>query len=59
MLTFILVFSFLNRHKRLIIKTFVEIFVINLIMSNEIDKSTIIKAIICSIIIFTNNFKKG
>lgn len=59
MLTFVLVFSFLNRHKRLIVKTFIETFIINLIMSNEIDKSTIIKAIICSIIIFTNNFKKG
>lgn len=55
MLTFVLVFSFLIRHKRLILKILIETFVINLIMSNEINKSTIIKAIICSIISFIIN----
>jgi hypothetical protein len=52
MLTFVLVFSFLIRHKRLIVKTIIDILIINLIMSNEINTSTIIKAIICSIISF-------
>lgn len=59
MLTFVLVFSFLIRHKRLILKILIETFIINLIMSNEINKSTIIKAIICSIINFTINLQKG
>ena len=49
---FIIVFSFLHRHKRAIFSTFVEIVIPNIIMSNEINKSTIIRIIICSIIGF-------
>lgn len=52
---FIIVFSFLHRHKRAIFSTFVEIVIPNLIMSNEIDKSTVIRIIICSIIGFIYN----
>lgn len=52
MLMLILVFSFLHRHKRAIFNTFVEIVIPNLIMSNEIDKSTIIRIVLCSIINF-------
>lgn len=52
MLMFILVFSFLHRHKRLILNIFIETIIINLIMSDEINKSTIIKIIICSIVNF-------
>lgn len=52
MLMLILVFSFLHRHKMTIFSTFVEIVIPNLIMSNEINKSTIIRIIICSIIDF-------
>lgn len=51
----ILVFSFLHRHKRTIFNTFVEVVIPNLIMSNEINKSTIIKIVICSIIGFIYN----
>lgn len=56
---FILVFSFLHRHKRAIFSTFVEVVISNLIMSNEINKSTIIKIIICSIVNFIYKTKKG
>ena len=56
---FILVFSFLHRHKSEIFNTFVEVIITNLIMSNEINKSTIIKIIICSIVNFIYQKQKG
>lgn len=52
MLMYILVFSFLKRHMGLVIKTLLDSVIPNLIMSNEIDKSTIIRIILCSIINF-------
>ena len=52
MTMFVIVFSFLHRHKRAIFSTFVEIVIPNLIMSNEINKTTIVRIIICSIINF-------
>ena len=51
-LGFIIVFSFLRRHWKLLLDIFVEIIVFNLIMSTEINKTTIVKIIICSIINF-------
>lgn len=52
-LGFIIVFSFLRRHWKLLLDIFVEIIVFNLIMSTEINETTIIKIIICSIVSFT------
>lgn len=49
---FIIVFSFLCRHHKLLLDTFVEIVVLNLLTSTEINKTTIIRIIICSIINF-------
>lgn len=49
---FIIVFPFLCRHQKLLLDIFVEIIVFNLIMSTEINKTTIVKIIICSIINF-------
>ena len=51
-LIFNIVFSFLCRHKKLILDTFVEVIIFNLLMSTEINETTIIKIIICSIINF-------
>ena len=47
---FIIVFSFLRRHWKLLLDIFVEIIVFNLIMSTEINEATIIRIIICSIV---------
>ena len=49
---FIIVFSFLRRHWKLLLDIFVEIIVFNLIMSTEIIEATIIRIIICSIVSF-------
>jgi|GEM_PF-5738312 len=51
-LGFIIVFSFLCRHRKLLLDIFVEIIIFNLIMSTEINEATIIRIIICSIISF-------
>lgn len=51
-MTFIIVFSFLCRHQKLLVDTFIEVIVLNLVMSTEINKTTIVKIIICSIINF-------
>lgn len=51
-MTFIIVFSFLCRHQKLLLDTFIEVIVLNLVMSTEINKTTIVKIIICSIINF-------
>lgn len=50
--SFVLVFSFLCRHRKLLLDIFVEIIVFNLIMSTEINEATIIRIIICSIVSF-------
>lgn len=50
--SFIIVFSFLCRHWKLLLDIFVEIIVFNLIMSTEINETTIIRIIICSIVSF-------
>lgn len=51
-IVFTIVFSFLCRHKKLILDTFVEVIIFNLLMSTEINETTIIRIIICSIINF-------
>lgn len=49
---FNIVFSFLCRHKKIILDTFVEVIIFNLLMSTEINETTIIRIVICSIINF-------
>lgn len=49
---FNIVFSFLCRHKKVILDTFVEVIIFNLLMSTEINETTIIRIVICSIINF-------
>lgn len=49
---FIIVFPFLCRHHKLLLDTLIEVMVLNLVMSTEINRTTIIRIIICSIINF-------
>ena len=59
MTLFVIVFSFLCRHKKAIFNSFVEIAIPNLVMSTEINKTTIVRIIICSIINFIDKLQKG
>ena len=52
MTMFVIVFSFLCRHKKAIFNSFVEVAIPNLVMSTEINRTTIVRIIICSIINF-------
>lgn len=49
---FNIVFSFLCRYKKIILDTFVEVIIFNLLISTEINETTIIRIVICSIINF-------
>lgn len=52
MTMFVVVFSFLCRHKKAIFNSFVEVALPNILMSTEINRTTIVRIVICSIINF-------